>query len=140
MRPKPSSSKVSSRMQRQRSRDTEIEVALRSALHKKGLRFRIHRRPLPSLRREADIVFPSARVAVFVDGCFWHGCLEHASWPAANAEWWRAKIEANRKRDEDTDRKLEAAGWKAVRIWEHVPIEAGVGKVLAAVSDGLLDG
>jgi DNA mismatch endonuclease (patch repair protein) len=71
------------------------------------------------LRREADIVFTSVRVAVFVDGCFWHGCPEHATWPKANAAFWRTKIEGNRERDRDTDARLDDVGWVAIRVWEH---------------------
>ena len=77
----PADAGVSARMRAQRERDTGIERALRSALHARGLRFRLHRRVLPGSRREADLVFPGPRVAVFVDGCFWHGCPEHATWP-----------------------------------------------------------
>lgn len=106
-------------MQLQASRDTAPERVLRSALHRRGLRFRVHVRPLRGVRREADVVFPKARVAVFVDGCFWHGCPDHASWPKANADWWREKIEANRRRDADTDDRLREAGWAVVRIWTH---------------------
>ena len=106
-------------MQRQASRNTQPEMTLRSELHRRGLRFRVHHRPLRGVRREADVLFTKARVAVFVDGCFWHGCPQHASWPKANAEWWRAKIEANRARDEDTDRRLQDAGWLVVRVWTH---------------------
>ncbi|NUT19444.1 MAG: very short patch repair endonuclease [Hamadaea sp.] len=106
-------------MSRQRSRNTEIEVALRRELHRIGMRFRVHRRPLPELRREADIVFSKARVAVFVDGCFWHGCPRHATWPKNNDQFWQAKIERNQSRDVDTDRRLEAAGWVSIRVWEH---------------------
>ena len=111
-------------MQLQASRDTAPERELRSALHKSGLRFRVHVRPLPGVRREADIVFPRARVAVFVDGCFWHGCPEHASWLKANAEWWREKIETNRRRDVDTDERFREAGWTVVRMWTHEDPEA----------------
>ncbi|GAA4991431.1 hypothetical protein GCM10023205_74370 [Yinghuangia aomiensis] len=113
------------RMSRQKSRDTQLELNLRKALHASGLRYRVHRRPLKGIRREADVVFGPARVAVFVDGCFWHGCPEHATWPKNNAEFWRNKIEGNRVRDADTDARLAAAGWLAVRIWEHEsPAEA----------------
>lgn len=108
-------------MSRQKSKDTKIEVALRKTLHASGLRFRVHGRPVKGVRREADIVFGPARVAVFVDGCFWHGCPEHATWPRRNAEFWRAKIEGNRARDRDTDARLAEAGWLAVRVWEHEP-------------------
>jgi DNA mismatch endonuclease (patch repair protein) len=74
---------------------------------------------LPSLRRRADIVFPTARVAVFVDGCFWHGCPEHCVWPKANASWWKEKIRMTQLRDADTDVRLEVEGWLIVRVWEH---------------------
>lgn len=112
-------------MQATRQRDTPAEVALRSALHRLGLRFRVQRRPVAGLKRRADIVFAPARVAVFVDGCFWHGCPEHATWPKKNALWWREKIEGNRRRDADTDARLEAAGWLSVRVWAHEkPAEA----------------
>ncbi|MEU4061214.1 very short patch repair endonuclease [Streptomyces wedmorensis] len=126
---------TSSRMSRQRSRDTGVEKALRSALHAAGLRYRIHRRPLKGLRREADIVFGPARVAVFVDGCFWHGCPDHATWPKRNSEFWREKIEKNRARDANTDERLMEAGWLSVRVWEHEkPDEAAV-RVAAIVAE-----
>ena len=110
---------VRARMSKQKSRNTRIEVELRKALFAAGLRYRVHRRPVKGVRREADIVFTSAKVAVFVDGCFWHGCPQHATWPKNNAEFWRTKIETNRRRDLDTDEKLADAGWLAVRVWEH---------------------
>lgn len=106
-------------MQATPRRDTRPELALRSELHRLGLRYFVHRRPVPGLRREADLVFPRARVAVFVDSCFWHGCPQHITWPAANAEWWREKIERTRRRDHDTDNQLGAAGWTPFRVWEH---------------------
>jgi len=112
-------------MQATRRRDTASEIALRSLLHSRGLRYRVDFPPLQESRRRADLVFPRARIAVFVDGCFWHGCPEHATWPKANAAWWRAKIETNQRRDEDTDRRLAEAGWHVIRIWEHEsPMEA----------------
>ncbi|MFD0204486.1 MULTISPECIES: very short patch repair endonuclease [Saccharothrix] len=106
-------------MSKQRSRDTGIEVALRRELHRLGLRYRVHQRPVRAVRREADVVFGPAKVAVFVDGCFWHGCPEHGTWPKRNGEFWRTKIEANRERDANTDQVLAEAGWLAVRVWEH---------------------
>ena len=107
------------RMSRQPSRDTRPERALRSLLHRQGLRFRLHQRPLPDVRRQADIVFRRARVAVFVDGCFWHSCPEHATSPKGNGRWWQDKLAANVSRDRDTDERLRAAGWLVVRVWEH---------------------
>jgi DNA mismatch endonuclease (patch repair protein) len=106
-------------------RDTRPELALRTALHSLGLRYRVDARPIDSLRRRADVVFPRARVAVFLDGCFWHGCDLHMTWPAANAEWWRAKIGRTQVRDRETDATLRAAGWCVIRVWEHEdPVEA----------------
>ena len=112
----PSSHDASRRMARVRQKGTRAEIDLRKALHAKGLRYRLHVPLLTKPRRAADIVFPSARLAVFVDGCFWHGCPEHASWPKSNADFWREKIETNRSRDADTDQRLIALGWETVRI------------------------
>ncbi|ALG13357.1 very short patch repair endonuclease [Kibdelosporangium phytohabitans] len=120
---------VSKRMSKQKSRNTQVEVELRKALFAAGLRYRIHVRPIPGVRREADIVFRSARVAVFVDGCFWHGCPQHATWPKNNAAFWRTKIETNRRRDTDTDARLDEAGWLSVRVWEHEPVRAAAERV-----------
>jgi DNA mismatch endonuclease (patch repair protein) len=83
-----------------------------------GLRFRVDW-PLPVTRRRADLAFVGAKLAVFVDGCFWHGCPEHRTWPKANAEWWREKLHSNVRRDRDTDALLKAAGWTVLRFWEH---------------------
>ncbi|MFF4100358.1 very short patch repair endonuclease [Streptomyces sp. NPDC001903] len=129
MEPLESTPEVRARMSRQRSKNTGIEIALRSALHAAGLRYRVHRRPVKGVRREADIVFGPARVAVFVDGCFWHGCPEHATWPRRNAEFWRAKIEGNRARDHDTDRRLADSGWLSVRVWEHETVQEAAARV-----------
>lgn len=100
-------------------RDTAPELALRRELHARGLRFRVDRAVLPDRRRRVDIVFGPARVAALVDGCFWHGCPEHGTAPKANDLFWREKIETNRRRDRDTDRRLTQAGWTVVRVWEH---------------------
>lgn len=105
-------------MKSQRQRDTAPETALRSVLHRRGFRFRVHY-ALPRLRRRADIAFPRLRIAVFVDGCFWHGCPEHGTWPKQNAQWWRAKIEGNQRRDADTDERLAVDGWLSIRVWAH---------------------
>jgi DNA mismatch endonuclease (patch repair protein) len=126
---------VRRRMQAQRSHDTEPEMALRRALYAKGMRYRVHERPLPSLRRQADIVFRGARVAVFVDGCFWHGCEQHGRRAhRVNGWYWPEKIERNRVRDRDTDAQLNAAGWKVIRVWEHEPSEVVAKRVVREVT------
>jgi DNA mismatch endonuclease (patch repair protein) len=106
-------------MSRQATQNTGPERALRAAMFRLGLRYRVQRRPVPTLRGMADIVFPSAKVAVFVDGCYWHGCSEHRTVPRANAEFWRAKLEGNRLRDRQIDTGLAQLGWVVVRVWEH---------------------
>ncbi len=117
--PEPSSPEASRRMARVRQKGTGVELELRRALHAMGLRYRLQVPLLSKPRRVADIVFPGSRVAVFVDGCFWHGCPQHATWPKKNADFWREKIETNRARDADTNQRLEELGWKVVRIWSH---------------------
>lgn len=106
-------------MQANRGRDTAPELAVRRAAHGLGLRYLVDARPLPSLNRRADLVFPRARVAVFVDGCFWHGCAEHGTTAKSNTAFWDAKIARNRARDIETNTKLAAAGWRVIRVWEH---------------------
>jgi len=121
-------------MSRVRTWDTDPELRLRRVLHSQGLRYRANRRPLAALRCRPDIVFGPARVAVFVDGCFWHGCPAHASWPKSNGEWWRQKIQRTRDRDAETTRELLASGWLVMRVWEHEdPVAAAdtVERVLA---------
>jgi len=125
----PPSASTRQRMQRQTRRDTQPEMRLRSALARKGFRFRKHVRAIPALRREADVVFRSRRVAIFVDGCFWHGCPNHARSSKANSEWWAAKIERNRARDRQTDEILEEAGWTVIRVWEHEDTEDAVRRI-----------
>src|SRR5262245_60414928 len=117
-RPQASSADVRRRMQATRRRDTPGELAVRTALRSLGFRYRVDV-TLPGTRRRADIAFAQAKLAVFVDGCFWHGCPEHGTWPKANASWWREKIETNRSRDRDTDAKLKAEGWTVLRFWAH---------------------
>jgi len=106
-------------MSRQSSRDTAPEVAVRRLLHAEGLRYRVNV-PVPGMsRRTIDIVFTKAKIAIFMDGCFWHGCPQHATQPKANAEWWRAKLDKNMARDQETTEHLTAAGWTVLRFWEH---------------------
>jgi DNA mismatch endonuclease, patch repair protein len=116
--PKASSALVRTRMQRVRQRDTLCETALRSEIHKLGGRYRVDW-PIPGTRRRADLSFVSARLVVFVDGCFWHGCPTHGTWPRSNAAWWRKKIEDNSRRDRDTDKRLKRLGWRVLRFWSH---------------------
>lgn len=133
--PQPKDPETSHRLSQVRQRDTAFEKALRSELHRRGMRFRVQARILPGLRRTADIVFRSARVAVFVDGCFWHCCPEHATYPKNNADWWRVKLEANVARDRDTDQRLRKLGWLSVRIWEHESVERAVDRVATVVHE-----
>lgn len=129
----PSSAEARRRMQRVRQKNTSAESALRRELHARGLRYRIHVPVLAKPRRVADVAFSGLRVAIFVDGCFWHGCPQHATWPKENAEFWRAKILANQQRDRDTDERLRAEGWKVVRAWAHEPPERVAAKVATIV-------
>nr|WP_276202972.1 very short patch repair endonuclease [Jiangella muralis] len=123
---------TSRRMSRQRRRDTEAELSLRRVLHARGLRYRVDA-ALPGLpRRRADLSFPRQRLAVFVDGCFWHGCPVHKTEPKNNAAWWAAKLARNIERDRETDAHLADLGWRVVRIWEHEDPELAADLVEAA--------
>jgi DNA mismatch endonuclease (patch repair protein) len=122
-------------MQRTRRRDTPAELALRQELHGRGLRYRVDFAPLPGLRRRADVVFPRLKIAVFCDGCFWHGCPRHVTWPKKNRKWWQQKIETNRRRDIDTTAQLQAAGWLVLRSWEHEDVQAVADLVVTAVAE-----
>ena len=115
----PSSPAASRRMARVRQKGTGAEVALRQELYRIGLRYRVDYEVLRKPRRIADIAFPGRKIAIFVDGCFWHGCPERATWPKSNAEFWRQKIEANRQRDGDTNDRLRSLGWTVLRFWSH---------------------
>ncbi len=133
-----SSGTVRRRMSVQRREGTGPELVLRRALHALGLRYRLHQAPLPGLRRKADIVFRPARVAVFVDGCFWHGCPEHGRRTHnVNGWYWPDKIARNRRRDEETGQLLSSAGWLVVRVWEHEVSGPAVRLAAERVSDAL---
>lgn len=106
-------------MQGNKGYDSTPELAVRRAVHALGLRYRVGTRPLPGLNRRADLVFRRARVAVFVDGCFWHGCPDHFIGPKSNVEYWNTKIGRNVVRDRDTTAVITAGGWEVVRVWEH---------------------
>jgi DNA mismatch endonuclease (patch repair protein) len=116
--PGASSEAASRRLKQQRRRDTKPELVLRRELHRRGLRYRTEM-PVVDGRRRHDIVFGSAKVVVDVRGCFWHRCPDHGTLPKANSEWWRAKLEANRERDLDTESRLAEAGWSLIVVWEH---------------------
>lgn len=124
-------------MQGNRSRDTKPELAVRSAVHRRGIRFRVAARPQPELPRTADMVLRKTRIAVFVDGCYWHGCPEHHTQPATNPEYWANKIAGNAARDAETTEYLEQAGWTVLRFWEHEDPEAAADRVQGAVQAAL---
>lgn len=116
-----------------RRRDTAPELLLRRELHARGLRYRVVAKVPGNNRRTIDIAFPRQRLAVFVDGCFWHSCPQHGTRPASNSGWWEIKLAANRGRDADTDRRLYEAGWTVLRIWEHESVQDAADKVEAAL-------
>ena len=131
--PPPSSATARKVMLGNRS-ESAIERILRSELHRRGLRFRKHLSPVPGLRCKLDVAFPRQRLAVFVDGCFWHRCPIHGSEPKANAAWWKTKLDANVARDRRNDRALREAGWTVLRLWAHVPIDDMAKEVSALLS------
>ncbi|WP_336603865.1 very short patch repair endonuclease [Agromyces seonyuensis] len=118
-------------MKANRGRDTQPELAVRRLLHAVGLRYRVNFRPIPRLNRTADVVFTRQKVAVFIDGCFWHGCPEHYQRPVSNREYWDPKVARNIARDLDTTRRLVSASWIVLRYWEHEAPEE-VAKSIAA--------
>jgi DNA mismatch endonuclease, patch repair protein len=121
-------------MARVKRRDTRPERMLRSALHAAGLRFRVDRR-IDGVH--ADIVFPAVKVAIFVDGCFWHSCPTHATTPKSNASYWLPKLEENRQRDLRQTASLRRNGWLVIRVWEHdcrLPADRLIRRIIAAIS------
>lgn len=124
---------VRARLAAQRVRDTKPELAVRRELHARGLRYRVDAPILLGSRRRADILFSKRKVAVFIDGCFWHRCEEHCTIPKSNHDWWAGKLAGNVARDRDTDLRLEAAGWTSVRVWEHEPVRSAMSRILSAV-------
>lgn len=105
-------------MRSNRSRDASPELAVRRRLHAAGLRYRVDFAPLGG-RRRADIVFTRQHVAEFIDGCYWHGCPDHATFPKRNSDYWLPKLARNVERDRETDQSLREAGWTVLRFWEH---------------------
>lgn len=133
--PGASSTAARSRMKATRRRGTKAEQLLCEALDRLGLSYAVDQEPIPGLRRRADVCFVEVRVAVFVDGCFWHGCPLHGTSPKANQDWWRAKIETNQRRDDDTSRILTEAGWIVLRFWEHEAPDAAARVVADVVAN-----
>ncbi|MDO9486375.1 MAG: very short patch repair endonuclease [Actinomycetota bacterium] len=130
-----SSEAIRRTMQGNTRANTKPEIRLRSRLHALGLRYRVDARPIADINRRADIVFPKAKVAVFVHGCFWHGCSVHYKPPSTNAEYWRLKRETNLRRDAETLRVLDDAGWLAIVVWEHEGLEDACARVARAVAE-----
>jgi DNA mismatch endonuclease (patch repair protein) len=125
-------------MKATRQRDTPPELAVRRALRGLSLRYRIHYR-IPGVPHRADIAFPRDKVAIFIDGCFWHGCPDHGTWPKRNAAWWKEKIDRNVRRDRDAVDRLVAVGWRALRFWEHQSAETvamDISEALRAAKSG----
>jgi DNA mismatch endonuclease (patch repair protein) len=125
-------------MQRQARQDTRPELALRRLLHRRGLRYRLHRKVVPGSRRSVDIVFPKAKVAVAVYGCYWHACPVHGTQPRTNSSWWQTKFVDNRRRDEAAADELAGAGWELVVVWEHEDVSSAADRVESAVRRRLL--
>lgn len=122
-------------MQAIRSRDTTPEQLIRRLVHARGLRYRVAAKPLPDLRRTADMVFRPAKVAVFIDGCYWHGCPEHYVAPKTNPGYWSEKVARNIARDRDTNQRLLDADWLVLRFWEHEASDACALQIISAVRD-----
>lgn len=137
-RPHPGSSSAaaSRRMKAVRSRGTKGELALRRVLHGAGLRYRVQYPVAGRPGRTVDIAFTRSRVAVFVDGCFWHGCPLHGTQAKLNSVWWRDKLARNERRDADTNEHLASLGWTVIRIWEHVPTDEAARIVIDALVHG----
>ena len=133
--PKPSSESARNRMRAVRHQGTAPEVALRAALDSLGLDYNVDTRPEKNLRTRADVVFMNEKVAVFVDGCFWHGCPIHGTQAKANVEFWRAKIQRNQERDCETNRALEESGWAVIRVWEHEDMTITAKAIAAILKD-----
>lgn len=132
--PPPLDQATQTRLRSQRQRETRPEQRLRRELRVLGLTgYRVHRQLLPALRRTADVVFVGRRVAVFVHGCWWHGCRDHWKPPANNVGWWTRKVEENRRRDAETESALHGAGWAVVTVWEHEDPAIAAARVAEAI-------
>jgi DNA mismatch endonuclease, patch repair protein len=125
-----SSENIRKTMLGNKRRDTKPELAVRRMLHARGLRYRVDLAPLKGYRRRADVVFTRRRLAIFIDGCFWHGCPLHYRVPGTNAGYWQPKIARNVERDAETTLALVAAGWTVLRYWEHMPASEIVNSIV----------
>lgn len=132
--PQPLSHTVQNRLRNQRTTGTDPEMAIRRLSHAQGLRYRVNARPERDLRVKPDMIFTRQRLAVFIDGCFWHGCPTHFIPPTNNAEWWASKINANIARDQASREQLRSRGWRVLSIWEHEPPEEAVLRIHEALS------
>jgi DNA mismatch endonuclease, patch repair protein len=132
--PHPTSPAVSARMKANRKVDSRPEKSLRARLHRDGYRFRKNYRvDLQGFECTPDIVFTAKKLAIFVDGCFWHACPEHGTQPVANSQYWLPKLERNKERDREVEAALAQAGWRVLRIWEHVPVDEAAARVAEAL-------
>lgn len=125
-RPAPLNAAVSRQMSRMPRASTGPELLLRRELHRRGLRYRVNH---PGLPGRPDVALTRVRLAVFVDGCFWHMCPEHGVLPKNNAQWWRAKLERNVARDREKDERLAVLGWAVLHFWEHEDLVAVAGVI-----------
>lgn len=133
--PEPSSRRAKLFALSNRRADTGPERRLRSELHRRGLRYRKdHALTVEGMRIRPDVVFAAARVAVFVDGCFWHGCPEHGRRPVSNSEYWGPKLDRNVQRDQQATDALVTAGWRVVRVWEHESVDSAADRIASLVS------
>jgi DNA mismatch endonuclease (patch repair protein) len=130
----PASSATARKIMKANRSDSRLERRLRSELHRRGLRFRKHLNVMPGVRCRPDVVFTRVRIAVFVDGCFWHSCPVHGSSSKANADWWRAKLARNVERDRRNDDALAREGWTVLRFWEHQEIDEMADAVAVAIA------
>ncbi|WP_228374241.1 very short patch repair endonuclease [Demequina phytophila] len=124
---------VARSMQANKKRDTQPELAVRRLVHASGLRYRVAATPIKGVRRTADLLFRPTKVAVFIDGCFWHSCPIHGTFPRANSDYWLPKLQRNRERDAETTALLTDAGWLVLRFWEHEDPATVARTIVAAV-------
>jgi DNA mismatch endonuclease (patch repair protein) len=120
-------------MRSNRGRDTSLELRVRRELHQRGLRYRVDIAPLKGLRSRADVVFTRRRIAVYLDGCFWHGCPVHGVIPTAHSDYWQPKLARNMERDRQATHALQDAGWTVLRFWEHEDTASVVEAIRAEV-------